>query len=86
MGHYKSCHSMFEPCVDDMNDELVYRPLVTIIGRVVIVINLIVTTKFELDPLVYGNETLDQFDVDLHLLNINVWQKIKKVIKPFWKI
>jgi hypothetical protein len=77
---------MFEPCVDDMNDELVYRPLVTIIGRVVIVINLIVTTKFELDPLVYGNETLDQFDVDLHLLNINVWQKIKKVIKPFWKI
>jgi hypothetical protein len=77
---------MFEPCVDDMNGELFYRSLVTIIGQVLIVINLIVITKFELDPLVYGNETLDQFDVDLHLLNINVWQKIEKVIKPFWKI
>jgi hypothetical protein len=52
----------------------------------VIVINLIVMTKFELDPLVYGNETLEQFDVDLHLLNISVWQEIEKVIKPFWKI
>jgi hypothetical protein len=45
-----------------------------------------VITKFELDPLVYGNETLQQFDVDLHLLNINVWQEIEKVIKPLWKI
>jgi hypothetical protein len=43
-------------------------------------------TKFELDILVYGNETLDQFEVDLHLLNINVWQEIEKVIKPFWNI
>ncbi len=82
MGHYKSCHSMFEPCVDDINDELVYRSLVIIIGRVVIIINLFVI-NFELDPLVYGNETLDQFDVDLHLLNIYVWQEIEKVIKPF---
>jgi hypothetical protein len=73
---------MFEPCVDDINDELVYRSLVIIIGRVVIIINLFVI-NFELDPLVYGNETLDQFDVDLHLLNIYVWQEIEKVIKPF---
>jgi hypothetical protein len=41
------------------------------------------TMKVETNPIVDGSETFDQFDVELHLLNINMWQEVVKVIKYF---
>jgi hypothetical protein len=39
--------------------------------------------EVETNPIVDGSETFDQFDVELHLLNINMWQEVVKVIKYF---
>jgi len=39
--------------------------------------------KVETNPIVDGSETFDQFDVELHLSNINMWQEVVKVIKYF---
>jgi hypothetical protein len=47
------------------------------------IINLIVAMKSQLDPLVDGIETCDQFDVELHMFNKNMRQEVVKVIKPF---
>jgi len=42
--------------------------------------------EVETNPLANGNETFDQFDVELHLLNINMEKEVVKMIKPFLKI
>ncbi len=51
-------------------------------NALVIVINLIIAMKFQLDPFVDGSETYDQFDVEFQILNKNMWQKVMKVIRP----
>jgi hypothetical protein len=38
-----------------------------------ITINLIMTMESQLDSLVDGNETCDQFDVEFQMLNKNMW-------------
>ncbi len=43
-------------------------------------------TEGETNPLANGRETFDQFDVELHLLNIDVQEEVVKMIKPFLKI
>lgn len=37
----------------------------------------------QLDPLVDGSETCDQFDVELQMLSKNMRQEVVKVMKPF---
>jgi len=49
----------------------------------VIVINLITTIESQPYSLIDGNETCDQFDVELQMLSKNMRQKMVKVIKPF---
>ncbi len=39
--------------------------------------------EVETNPLANGSETFDQFDVELHLLNINMQEEVVKMIKPF---
>jgi hypothetical protein len=34
------------------------------------------------NPLVNGNKTLNEFDVEFHLLNINIQKEVVKLIKP----
>jgi hypothetical protein len=50
------------------------------------IINLIVVVEFEVDPIVNENVTFDLFDVELHMLNVNLWHnEVIKVIKYFLK-
>ncbi len=48
----------------------------------VTIINLILAMEFQPNPFVDGNETCDQFDVEFHILNKNIFQEVLKVIKP----
>ncbi len=47
------------------------------------IINLIMAMESQLDPLVDGSETCDQFDVELQMLSKNMRQEVVKVMKPF---
>ncbi len=38
--------------------------------------------EFQLDPFADGNETCDQFDVELQILSKTMWQEVMKVIRP----
>lgn len=49
------------------------------------IINLIVAMEFEVDPIVNENVTFDLFDVELHMLNINLRLEVIKVIKHFFE-
>jgi hypothetical protein len=49
------------------------------------IINLIVAVEFEVDPIVNKNVTFDLFDVELHMLNINLRLEVIKVIKHFFE-
>jgi hypothetical protein len=42
--------------------------------------------EVETNPPINGSETFDQFDVELHLLNINMQKEVVKMIKPFLNI
>ncbi len=49
-------------------------------------INLNMAMEIELDPFVDGNETFDQFHVELPLLSKNMRQEVVKVICPFFRV
>jgi hypothetical protein len=40
--------------------------------------------EFQPDPFVNGREKCDQFDVELQMLNKNMWKEVVKVIKCFF--
>jgi len=46
-------------------------------------INSILAMEFQPNPSIDGNETCDQFDVEFHMLNKNMWQEAVEVIRPF---
>jgi hypothetical protein len=46
-------------------------------------INLILAMEFQPNPSIDGSETCDQFDVEFHMLNKNMWQEVVKVTRPF---
>jgi hypothetical protein len=43
--------------------------------------NVIMPMEAKTNPLVNGNKTLDKFDVEFHVLNRNIQQKVVKLIK-----
>jgi hypothetical protein len=68
VGHCKNYHSMLESHGDCMCLELIQRPLSTS-NVLATTINLILIMEVETNFLTNGNETFDQFDVELHLFS-----------------
>ncbi len=79
--HCRNCHWILEFYGDCKCVELVNRSFITIkcFGYCN---NVIMPMEAKTNPLVNGNKTLNEFDVEFHLLNINIQKEVVKLIKP----